>query len=269
MQSITNFWKTTIGKLTIIGGGGIAGLLSVCFMCTIFGTLTRSNDVVQKVVIQPTKTPRISSPTEVPSKLQPIETPIQLIPIDTPTILPPTQVPVIEVLPTETPIPEVRKPLVTADQGKVNLRNGPGTNYEIVGTFLPGESLEIVGRNADSSWWQVSVPEGVAWVAANVVTANNVDDSIPVVELPLPPIPIEPLPTENPIMESPPVELGATEQLPVETCDCSGDQYNCKDDFDTHASAQACYEYCKSIGRGDVHGLDRDGDGTACDPTNW
>jgi len=47
-------------------------------------------------------------------------------------------------------------------------------------------------------------------------------------------------------------------------CDCSGDIYNCSG-FSTHAEAQACYEYCKSLGRGDIHRLDSDNDGIACE----
>lgn len=47
-------------------------------------------------------------------------------------------------------------------------------------------------------------------------------------------------------------------------CDCSGNIYNCAD-FSTHAEAQACYEYCKSLGHGDVHWLDGDNDGKACE----
>ena len=47
-------------------------------------------------------------------------------------------------------------------------------------------------------------------------------------------------------------------------CSCSSNQYNCAD-FSSHASAQACYDYCISIGRGDVHKLDSDSDGSACE----
>jgi len=47
-------------------------------------------------------------------------------------------------------------------------------------------------------------------------------------------------------------------------CDCSGNIYNCSD-FPTHAAAQMCYEYCLSLGVGDIHGLDRDDDGIACE----
>ena len=47
-------------------------------------------------------------------------------------------------------------------------------------------------------------------------------------------------------------------------CSCSGG-LDCKD-FSTHNQAQACYEYCRSLGYGDVHGLDgNDQDGLACE----
>jgi len=46
-------------------------------------------------------------------------------------------------------------------------------------------------------------------------------------------------------------------------CSCSGDTLNCSD-FSTHASAQACFNYCISQGAGDIHGLDSNNDGDAC-----
>lgn len=47
-------------------------------------------------------------------------------------------------------------------------------------------------------------------------------------------------------------------------CNCSGNIYDCAD-FPTQAAAQACYEYCLSLGAGDIHRLDGDNDGTACE----
>jgi micrococcal nuclease len=55
-----------------------------------------------------------------------------------------------------------------------------------------------------------------------------------------------------------------TQPSPTAACDCSGNIYNCSD-FGTHAEAQACYEYCKSLGHGDIHWLDGDNDGIACE----
>ena len=38
-------------------------------------------------------------------------------------------------------------------------------------------------------------------------------------------------------------------------CSCAGDCYDCQD-FDSKSDAQRCYDYCMSIGKGDVHGID-------------
>src|SRR5688572_26013570 len=42
-------------------------------------------------------------------------------------------------------------------------------------------------------------------------------------------------------------------------CSCSGDSLNCSD-FSSHSSAQSCFDYCISQGRGDIHGLDANND---------
>jgi len=58
--------------------------------------------------------------------------------------------------------------------------------------------------------------------------------------------------------------IPTTEPTGSEVCDCSYDRYNCRD-FNSSAAAQACYEYCISLGKGDVHYLDGDKDGLACE----
>ena len=62
--------------------------------------------------------------------------------------------------------------------------------------------------------------------------------------------------TKLPAMLVPPAQSGG--------CYCSSDIYECYN-FDTKDDAQACLDYCKSVGRGDVHGLDIDNDGLACE----
>lgn len=66
-----------------------------------------------------------------------------------------------------------------------------------------------------------------------------------------------PTPTLLPV-----VGPGGTSENPV--CVCSGNAYNCSD-FGSHSAAQACYNYCISKGAGDVHKLDSDSDGSACE----
>lgn len=48
-------------------------------------------------------------------------------------------------------------------------------------------------------------------------------------------------------------------------CSCTGDTLNCTDFGGSRARAQACYDYCVAAGRGDIHSLDSDGDGEACE----
>lgn len=61
--------------------------------------------------------------------------------------------------------------------------------------------------------------------------------------------------------------IQATQPIQSEACSCSID-YNCPD-FSSHTAAQTCFDYCKSKGYGDVHGLDRDDDNLACEDTNY
>ncbi|MBN1565034.1 MAG: SH3 domain-containing protein [Anaerolineae bacterium] len=56
----------------------------------------------------------------------------------------------------------------------LNVRSGPGPNYSILGQVYGNQTLPIIGRNTDSSWYQVSTIYGPGWVyAAYVVTRNE------------------------------------------------------------------------------------------------
>lgn len=59
-------------------------------------------------------------------------------------------------------------------------------------------------------------------------------------------------------------ESKATSTFSGGICDCSSDKLNCKD-FSTHAEAQTCYDYCIGQGKGDIHRLDADQNGNACE----
>jgi hypothetical protein len=74
---------------------------------------------------------------------------------------------------------------------------------------------------------------------------------------------VTPSATPSPV-PSPTSTPSPTATQPAAVCDCSGNLYNCSD-FSTQAAAQACYNYCVSLGRGDIHRLDADGDGIACE----
>ena len=68
---------------------------------------------------------------------------------------------------------------------------------------------------------------------------------------------------------SPPTAIATTVAIaptspPAAVCSCAGNIYNC-DDFSTHGQAYACFRYCISQGRGDIHRLDGDNDGDPCE----
>lgn len=50
-------------------------------------------------------------------------------------------------------------------------------------------------------------------------------------------------------------------------CACVADLYNCPD-FSSARAAQACFAFCVSQNTGDIHQLDRDQDGLACE-SGW
>jgi len=51
------------------------------------------------------------------------------------------------------------------------------------------------------------------------------------------------------------------------SCSCSADIYDCSD-FINPSSATACFSYCGSVGAGDIHQLDDNQNGVACEPAD-
>ena len=76
--------------------------------------------------------------------------------------------------------------------------------------------------------------------------------------------PIEPTPTATAV----PTVIATSTRLPppplIGYDICSYNAYNCGD-FDFQIEAQACHDYCFALVGYDVHGLDGDNDGLACE----
>lgn len=153
-------------------------LFSLSLAC---GSSSRSTELTvdERVIVEMPTVTNTPLPPDTPTPLS-IDTPVSQPP-DTPTPLP---------APTDTPVPEQINPVeevkavVASGENDVNLRGGPSLDFPVVGILPAGQTLEIIGRTDDSSWWQVSTPNGVAWIATSITTASNTDANLPIVDAP-------------------------------------------------------------------------------------
>jgi hypothetical protein len=70
---------------------------------------------------------------------------------------------------------------------EANVRTGPGTNYERVGTLTSGQRALALGRSPGGDWIQIEylgVPGNVAWVYAPYVVIDPLGATLPIVEPP-------------------------------------------------------------------------------------
>ncbi len=107
---------------------------------------------------------------------------------------------VLSPIPTATPTPTDTPAVVGTPMGVVrtdlNVRAGPGTQYDVVGRLAAETEVEIVGQNQAGSWWYIvypDTPDGYGWVAADYVPSSNAE-TVPIVAAPTP----TPLPTDTP-----------------------------------------------------------------------
>jgi hypothetical protein len=85
-----------------------------------------------------------------------------------------------------TSIPCGNQPTVQA-RNTINVRRGPGADYDSIGSLLYLEVRPIVGRAADAAWWQIEWDDGLSgWVSDSVVVVQGYIAIVPVV--PAPPI---------------------------------------------------------------------------------
>jgi hypothetical protein len=91
------------------------------------------------------------------------------------------------ILPTSTSSIPLTGPIARAAVDGLNVRQGPDTAYPTVGILAQGEAVQIVGRNADSTWWAVSYAGGTAWVFTALTTTEGDVSQVPLVAAPSPP----------------------------------------------------------------------------------
>ncbi len=79
-------------------------------------------------------------------------------------------------------------PQFTANQG-MNVRQGPGTNYPLMGQLSAGDNYKIMAKSQDGSWLQFNYEGDPAWVNAGLVTTAGDLDKVQVARnIPAPPV---------------------------------------------------------------------------------
>lgn len=111
------------------------------------------------------------------------------------------------------PTPVSTQPMVTT-LGSLNVRGGPGTDYDVIGRLTQGQTLPITGRNNEGTWWQVAFPPGSnerGWVSASAqFTAASNAATVPVVQAPPRPTPV--VPTATPTAALPVIQFFRTDR---------------------------------------------------------
>lgn len=62
----------------------------------------------------------------------------------------------------------------------VNIRSGPGTNFDIVGQVPAGSPVNPTGISPDRGWFVIPVGAGLGWVSATVVTVSGDCSTLPI-----------------------------------------------------------------------------------------
>lgn len=81
---------------------------------------------------------------------------------------------------------------VNADNEQINVRSGPGTEYDKIGVLISGQKISALGKSAAGLWILISYPGvegGTAWVYSPLVTVSD-GDSLPIVAPPPTPAPL-------------------------------------------------------------------------------
>jgi uncharacterized protein YraI len=69
--------------------------------------------------------------------------------------------------------PSASKPEVKA-KNALNIRSGPGVDYNLVSAIQSGETLSIVGKNNEGDWWEVALANSqVGWVYGQLVEISG------------------------------------------------------------------------------------------------
>jgi hypothetical protein len=143
--------------------------------------------------VPPTKTPKptfTSTPNATPTQV--------VFPTATQPPATATQPPTATTEPSPAPTATAVAQKFSATQ-TVNVRRGPGTNYQLAGTIDAGSSFDITGKNSGGDWLQFNYNGQPGWVSAGLVSVTADLGAVQVAQnIPAPP------PTSRPPPPAPP-----------------------------------------------------------------
>ncbi|OGN74478.1 MAG: hypothetical protein A2X25_06220 [Chloroflexi bacterium GWB2_49_20] len=121
-------------------------------------------------------------------------------PTSQPTLPTKTPAPIITIQPVSTHTPRPSPTSVTEYFGNiggesVNIRGGPGTNYDVVTSLAKGTELRIIGRDEDCTWLVVDLQDGgTGWIRADLIVFSFSCDLVDIHAIP-------PTPTAKPYIQ--------------------------------------------------------------------
>jgi ABC-type branched-subunit amino acid transport system substrate-binding protein len=92
--------------------------------------------------------------------------------------------------PTETPLPTATPDGVVATvtaTTSLNVRNGPGFEFDKIGSLKTGDQVRVLGANADFTWLLIPFRGGQAWILAEFVSIFGDRATVPIVAGPVAP----------------------------------------------------------------------------------
>ncbi|MBL8119148.1 MAG: SH3 domain-containing protein [Anaerolineae bacterium] len=106
---------------------------------------------------------------------------------------------------------------VTPASGPVNVRSGPGTEFNVVATLQAGQFLEVVGQNG--GWYVVKLPaNNQGWIAGSVTVLNGPCGNLPLLQAPaVLPAAVTPTFTPPAVQQQPTATVVEGQQQPTET----------------------------------------------------
>ena len=119
--------------------------------------------------------------------------------------------------------PNVALAALAVIQEQLNVRSGPGTSFNSLGTLNPQDVVTLSGKDSNGAWLQIEYPagpEGKGWINAAFAQAQGVEN-LPIVsnagqvigtgtpmDTPLPPTPtVVPAPSDNDSAQAPAVDV--------------------------------------------------------------